>query len=293
MTGHGTRPAAVAGSFYPGGAADLARMVDDCLDEAERRWPAPDGATAAPLGVLVPHAGLVYSGPAAAAGWVALAGARPDVVVVVGTCHTAPWLDAVGVSPAERWSIPGGTVEVDAALASAIVSLGAPFVPDAAAHAGEHAIEVQLPFLSRLIPGARLVALTAGCDPHAAVTGGDALGALLADRRADGERVALAISTDLAHYPPAQVCESVTDRHLPGLEALDAQTVLATERELRAERAIGIDCGLCGLEATLTGLRALRGMGATRGTLLARATSADLPGSSRSRTVGYASLAFA
>jgi MEMO1 family protein len=295
VTGHGrgTRPSAVAGSFYPAEAAEVDRIVDACLDEAERRWPMRDDAPDAPVGVLVPHAGLVYSGSAAAAGWVALAGSRPDTVVVVGTCHTAPWLDAIGVSPAERWSIPGGAVEIDTGLASAIVSLGAPFVPDAAAHAGEHAIEVQLPFLARLLPGARLVALTAGCDPRAAVTGGDALGALLADRRAEGERIALAISTDLAHYPPAQICEAVTDRHLPGLEALDAAAVLATERELRAERAPGVDCGLCGLEATLTGLRALRGMGASRGTLLARATSADLPGSSRSRTVGYASLAFA
>jgi MEMO1 family protein len=295
MTGRGggTRPTAVAGSFYPEDPADVDRMVDACLDEAERRWPVPGDAPDAPIGVLVPHAGLVYSGAAAAAGWVALAGARPDTVVVIGTCHTAPWLDAIGISPAERWAIPGGTLEIDTGLASAVVSLGGSFVSDAAAHAGEHAIEVQLPFLARLLPGARLVALTAGCDPRAAVAGGDALGALLADRRAEGQRVALAISTDLAHYPPAPVCESVTDRHLPGLEALDAAAVLATERELRAERAIGVDCGLCGLEATLAGLRALRGMGATRGTLLARATSADLPGSSRSRTVGYAALAFA
>jgi hypothetical protein len=295
MTGaqRGTRQPAVAGSFYPGDAREMGRMVDRCLDEAERRWPMPAGTPAEPIGVLVPHAGLVYSGPAAAAGWIALAGARPDTVVIVGTCHTAAGLDRIGVSPADRWALPGGAVEVDAGLTAAVVALGAPFATDAAAHAAEHAIEVQLPFMARLLPLAQLVALTAGCDPQAAVTGGDALGALLADRRADGERIALAISTDFAHYPPAAVAEAVTDRHLPGLSALDAATVLAVEQDVRSVGSGGLDCGLCGLQATLTGLRALGGMGASRGVLLARATSADLAGSSASRTVGYASLAFA
>jgi AmmeMemoRadiSam system protein B len=295
MTGaqRGTRQPAVAGSFYPDDAREMERMVDRCLDEAEQRWPTPAGTPAEPIGVLVPHAGLVYSGPAAAAGWLALAGTRPDTVVVVGTCHTAAGLHAIGVSPAERWAFPGGAVTVDGCVTAAVVGLGAPFATDAAAHAAEHAIEVQLPFMARLLPLARLVALTAGCDPHAAMTGGDALGALLADRRADGERIALAISTDFAHYPPAAVAEAVTDRHLPGLCALDAAAVLAVERDVRSAGSPGLDCGLCGLQATLAGLRALRGMGASRGVLVARATSADLAGSSGSRTVGYASLAFA
>jgi len=289
----GTRQPAVAGSFYPGDTREMERMVDRCLDEAERRWPTPSDAPAEPVGVLVPHAGLVYSGPAAAAGWLALAGSRPDTVVVVGTCHTAPWLHAIGVSPADRWALPGGAVEVDAGLTAAVVALGAPFVTDASAHEAEHAIEVQLPFMARLLPLARLVALTAGCDPNAAMIGGDALGVLLADRRADGERIALAISTDFAHYPAAAVAEVVTDRHLPGLSALDATAVLAVERDVRSVGSAGLDCGICGLQATLAGLRALRGMGASRGVLVARATSADLAGSSGSRTVGYASLAFA
>jgi len=288
-----TRSPAVAGSFYPDDPGEVERIVDRCLDEAERRWPTPPGAPAEPIGVLVPHAGLVYSGPAAAAGWLALAGSRPDTVVVVGTCHTAPWLRAIGVSPAERWALPGGAVDVDAALASAVVALGAPFVANASAHATEHAIEVQLPFMARLLPRARLVALTAGCDPREAVTGGDALGALLADGRAEGERIALVISTDFAHYPPALVAEAVTERHLPGLTALDTAVTLAVEQDVRSEGSAGLDCGLCGLEATLAGLRALQGMGATRGVPLARATSADLAGSSRTRTVGYASVAFA
>ena len=292
MSGMRRRPA-VAGSFYPGDAASLDRLVDECLHDDPRALPRPSELPGEVLGVLVPHAGLVFSGGTAARGWAVLASAAPATVVVMGTCHTAPWLEGIAASPDGAWSIPGGDVEVDTGLRDAIVALGTPFVSEARAHATEHAIEVQLPFFRRLLPGARFVPLTVGCTPDAAVIGGDMAGRLVAERRLAGQRIAVAISTDFAHYPPHAIAEAVTAEHLPGLRALDIALVHEVERHLRTAGPIGVDCGLCGLEATLAGLAALRAMGATRGSLLARATSADRPGSSFSRTVGYASLAFA
>lgn len=289
----GSRRPAVAGSFYPSDQGDLEALIDESIAEGGHRHPAPPGAPTSPLGILVPHAGLVYSGPAAAVGWSALAGARPTTVVIVGTCHAASWLDGVAVSPAATWHLPGGDLAADTALAEAILSLSEPFVADADAHRDEHSIEVQLPFLRRLLPGTRFVAMTAGCAPSVAVEGGFTLGGLLAERRAAGETVAIAISTDFAHYPPQPIAEEVTTRHLPGLASLDPTAIHGVERQLRLAGPVGVDCGLCGLEATLVGISALRAMGATAGTLLARSTSADRPGSSRSRTVGYAALSFA
>ncbi|MCU0504557.1 MAG: AmmeMemoRadiSam system protein B [Chloroflexi bacterium] len=292
MTGTLRRPA-VAGSFYPADTASLERLVDECLREDPGSLPRPSDLPGEPMGVLVPHAGLVYSGGTAARGWAALAAASPATVVVMGTCHTAPWLDGIAASPDAGWSIPGGDLAQDAALRDALVALGPPFLSDARAHATEHAIEVQLPFLRRLLPATRFVPLTVGCTPDAAVIGGDMAGRLVAERRAAGERVVVAISTDLAHYPPRPIAEAVTAEHLPGLQSLDITQVHEVERHLRTAGPIGVDCGLCGLEATLAGLAALRAMGATKGALLARATSADRPGSSFTRTVGYAALAFA
>jgi hypothetical protein len=181
----------------------------------------------------------------------------------------------------------------DTELADEIVALGPPFVADAAAHRDEHSVEVQLPLLRHLLPDARFVALVAGCAPSTAVEGGFALGRVIARHRAAGERVTLAISTDFAHYPPQPIAEAVTTQHLPGLVALDPTAIHAVERGLRIHGPIGVDCGLCGLEATLVGVSALKAMGATAGTLLARSTSADRPGSSFGRTVGYASISFA
>ena len=294
MSGAGpTRRPAVAGAFYPADPDDLAALVEECLHADSRRIPRPAALPGLVAGILVPHAGLVYSGGTAATGWSALVSVDPSTVVIVGTCHTAPWLEALGVSPASAWSIPGAEVAVDGDLRDAIVALGGPFLVDARAHAAEHAIEVQLPFLRRLLPRARFVPITAGCTPDAAVIGGDMLGRLLAERREAGERIALAISTDFAHYPPQPIAEAVTTEHTPGLEALDIARVHDVERHLRTAGQVGVDCGLCGLEATLAGLAALRVMGATQGALIARATSADRPGSGFSRTVGYASFAFA
>jgi AmmeMemoRadiSam system protein B len=287
-----TRRPAVAGSFYPSDPDELRSLVDACIAEAPRPATAA-GAPGGLPGILVPHAGLVYSGANAAAGWLALAAAGCSTVVIVGTCHAAPWLEGIAVSPEASWRLPGGDMPTDVALALAIVALGSPFVADAAAHRDEHSIEVQLPFVRRLLPDVRFVALTAGCAPSVAVEGGFALGRLLADRRAAGERIAIAISTDFAHYPPRPIAEAVTTQHLPGLIALDPTAIHAVERGLRMHGPVGVDCGLCGLEATLVGISALKAMGATAGTLLARSTSADRPGSSFARTVGYASLSFA
>jgi AmmeMemoRadiSam system protein B len=292
MTGTPIRRPAVAGSFYPAAAADLDALVDECLAEAPRPATIAEG-TGGPIGILVPHAGLVYSGAGAAAGWRALAAAGCSTVVIVGTCHAAPWLEGIAVSPAAAWRLPGGDLATDAALADEILALGGPFVADAAAHRDEHSVEVQLPFVRRLLPDARFVALVAGCAPSVAVEGGFALGHLLARHRSAGERVAIAISTDFAHYPPRPIAEAVTTEHLPGLVALDPTAIHAVERGLRMHGPLGVDCGLCGLEATLVGVSALKAMGATAGTLLARSTSADRPGSSFSRTVGYAALSFA
>jgi AmmeMemoRadiSam system protein B len=286
------RRPAVAGSFYPSDPAVLDALVDACVADAP--LPASVAAGIPGLaGILVPHAGLVFSGANAGVGWRALAAAGCSTVVIVGTCHVAPWLEGIAVSPTSTWHLPGGDMAVDAALRDEIVALGGPFVADAAAHRDEHSVEVQLPFMRRLLPGARFVALTAGCEPSVAVEGGFALGHVLARHRAAGEWVAIAISTDFAHYPPRPIAEAVTTDHLPGLIALDPTAIHAVERGLRLHGPVGVDCGLCGLEATLVGISALKAMGATTGTLLARSTSADRPGSSVSRTVGYASLCFA
>ncbi len=155
--------------------------------------------------MLVPHAGLVYSGIVAAAGWRLLEMPPPDAsatVVILGTNHGAAWLDGVAAWETGAWRTPLGDLEVDADLARQILDLGLPFIVDRVAHHGEHSIEVQLPFLQTVQPAPRIVPLSVAVGVgDDAIAAGGRLGALLARHRAAGRRVVLAISSDMAHYP--------------------------------------------------------------------------------------------
>jgi AmmeMemoRadiSam system protein B len=252
----------------------------------------PGPATGAPLGILVPHAGLAYSGLVAAAGWRLV----PDdtTVVILGTNHTAAWLDDVGAWETGRWRTPLGEVAIDTALAAEICALGPPFGTDRAAHLGEHSIEVQLPLLQSVAPAARIVPLAVGAGTgRDAVAAGQRLGALLARRRAAGAPIVLAISSDMAHYPPADACVQVTAALLPAILGLLPDDLAREEAAVGRgpESGPGMACGMCGIEPAVLGLAALRAMGATRGVALASGTSADA-GADPRRAVGYLSVAF-
>jgi AmmeMemoRadiSam system protein B len=294
----GIRWPSVAGTFYPDDPAELSELVAELRGAAAGLPGAVVDRTEGrphPLGILVPHAGLVYSGVVAAAGWAVLGedpGRPPDTVVVLGTNHVAAGLHGVAVWPTGAWDTPTGVVDIDEDLAASILGLGAPFVADPESHRGEHSIEVQLPILLAVAPHARLVPLAVSTGTgQAAITAGERLGTLLADLRAGGGRVALAISSDMAHYPPADVCEQVTRDHLPLILALDAAGLAAREDGLRGSGMRGVSCGMCGIEPAVLGLSALRAMGAGEGAMLAAATSADAGGPSQ-RTVGYLAVRF-
>jgi hypothetical protein len=289
------RPTAVAGMFYPGDAAGLAVMVEELVAGAAAAFPTPAGLDPARVaGILVPHAGLVYSGMVAAAAWRLLAGrgeGLPPTIVLLGTNHGAAWLDGVGAWDRGPWRTPLGEVAVDHGLTDAVVALGPPFVSDPACHLGEHSLEVQLPFVTRLAPGSPIVALAVGAGTgRGAIAAGERLGHLLAERRAAGAPLLLAISTDMAHYPPATVAADVTGILEPSILRLAPETLATAEAELVRRRS-GVSCGMCGIEPAVLGLAALRAMGASPGLTLAAATSADAGGDPR-RTVGYLAVGF-
>ena len=286
------RQPAVAGSFYPEAPRALQALVRELLDGAARLPVAASPGPDQPVGLLVPHAGLVYSGVTAAAAWRLLEGHGALTVVVLGTNHSAWWLSGAGVWPDGEWATPLGPVAVDTGLAEAIVALGAPFAIDREAHVSEHSIEVQLPLLQTVAPDARLVPIAVSTGRgHAAIDAGRRLGGLLRARRDAGERIVLAVSTDMAHYPGAAAAEAVTDVLLPSLLAVDPAGLASRESAVREEDIPGLACGMCGIEPAVLGLSALRAMGATTVTRLAAATSADA-GSRPDRVVGYLALRF-
>jgi AmmeMemoRadiSam system protein B len=295
MSGPPRRPY-VAGMFYPDDPRRLRGLVDELAREARtksRRAAAegierPDPSIVA--GLLVPHAGLVYSGAIAALSWLLAAEVEPDTIVIAGTDHQG-WATGIGVWCGGPWTSPIGDVPVNDELASAIAALGEAFSRDDRSHDGEHSIEVQLPLIARLCPEARIVPMAVSPRLRSHARAGEMLGHLLSERRAAGERILLTASSDMAHYPRAQICESTDAELLQPLLRLDPDTLFELEGNVLGEGRPGLVCGLCGIDPVRVTLSALREMGASRGVLLGSATSADA-GGDPGRTVGYAAVAF-
>jgi MEMO1 family protein len=285
-----TRRPAVAGTFYPADPAQLAKLVDGLLAGATMAMRSRELDPSSVIGLLVPHAGLSYSGAVAALGWMLAGEIAPTTIVLAGTDHQAR-AAGVGVWMGGGWQMPLGTIAVDVELGRRIVALGPPFAADDDAHLAEHSIEVQLPLVARACPGARIVPLAVSPRLRGHTEGGGALGRLLAELRAAGERILIVASSDFAHYPPAEICREVDDRLLEPILRLDADALFELDRALGASNLPGLVCGMCGIDPARFVLAAVAEMGAARGLLLGKATSADAGGDPR-RTVGYAAAAF-
>jgi len=262
------REPAVAGAFYPAGARELASSVDLLLSAGAR--PARPA-----LGLVVPHAGYVYSG--AVAGAVYAGTSIPDRVVLLGPNHTGLGSSRVALSPAEAFRTPLGEVPRDEPLFAALLS--APGVlKDAAAHAREHSLEVQLPFLQRARKAP--FTLTALCLAHLSYRECEALAGALA--AAVKETPALVVaSSDMSHYLPAERARAVDQRALEPLLALDAAGLY---RRVHEE-----EITMCGVIPAVVMLIAASALGARTAELVRYAHSGEVS-LDEERVVGYAGV---
>jgi len=264
------RKAAVAGSWYPGTAPALVAAVDRHLAKTTRDMPGDLVA------LIAPHAGLMYSGPVAAHAYRLLRGRQFDVAVLVGPSHFVGF-DGVAVYPSGGFETPFGVASIDESCAGAL--LQTPAVKEhPAAHAREHSLEMQLPFLQRLAPGAPIVPLVMGyqrADTARAL--GDALASVLR-----GTRALVIASTDLSHYHDASVAARLDGVVIDCVSRFDAdglQDALAAEPN-----------HACGGGPTVAVMRAARALGARDAVVLNYADSGDVSGD-KSAVVGYMAAA--
>jgi AmmeMemoRadiSam system protein B/AmmeMemoRadiSam system protein A len=259
------RKAAVAGTFYPGESRVLRSVVNGFLEEARRR---PRADLRAPKALVVPHAGYVYSGAVAASSYARLRGlaGRISRVVLLGPCHRVA-VRGIALPETGAFETPLGVVEIDAEAVAAIAGLPG-VVASAAAHAQDHALEVQLPFLQQVLGAFRLVPLLVGQVDDVSV-------AHVIERLWGGEETLVVVSSDLSHYLPyAEACES--DR-----ATVDA--VLAFEPRIDHAHA----CGATPVNALIEVARR-HGLTPVKDDLR---NSGDTAGD-RHRVVGYAAIAF-
>lgn len=275
-----TRPALVAGRWYPGVADVLAQEVDQYLAAAQTSTPeSTEWSGLTDLAALVaPHAGLRYSGPVAACAYRELQGRALDVVVLVGPSHFIEF-EGVAASRADAFETPFGLVTVDEASVAALAAASPLICEQEAAHAREHSIEMQLPFLCRVRPHVPIVPLLMG--RQTAETASE-LGRVLAETFM-GRRVMFIASTDLSHYNDAPTAAALDQGVIERVEAFDPDA-LQEELERRPDHA-------CGGGALVAVMRAARLLGANRAQILRYADSGDVSGD-KSSVVGYLAAAF-
>ena len=267
------RPAAVAGTFYPGDPRTLAATVDRllvaaALDTDTDSEADADSGNIAPVAVIAPHAGYVYSGPVAASAYARIAPWKGTItrVVVIGPAHRA-YVTGLALSSADAFATPLGEIPVDRVAHEVLLRHPGVGVDDHA-HAAEHSLEVHLPFLQRALgDGWSLVPIVAGAADTGTVA--DALGAVWG---ADGTLVV--VSSDLSHYHDTHTARR--------LDLATAAAIVSGDWEhLDGERA-------CGAAPVRGALELARRHGETI-TLLDLRNSGDTAGP-MSRVVGYGSF---
>jgi MEMO1 family protein len=272
------RPAAVAGSWYAASAGALGRDVDSYLGAAV---PPPAGDIHA---LIAPHAGIMFSGPVAACAYKAAATQAYDVAVLVGPSHFVGF-DGVALYPEGAFATPLGPVAIDAAAGAAIAAADTVVRAAIGPHAREHSLEMQLPFLRRVLPQLPIVPLLMGHQTADTITRlAGALAAGLAGRRA-----LLVASTDLSHYYDADTAAALDTRVHDRVEAFDAAGLLAYfEGQPEGERGRRVGCGIGPAIAVMMAAQAL----GARDARVLRYAHSGLVSGDYTGVVGYLAAAF-
>lgn len=267
------REPVVAGGFYPGNPAELNAAVDRFLDAApEQKIPGPLFA------LIVPHAGYEYSGPAAAYSYKLLKGIEVDTVILIGPSHRLGF-DGASIWQTDAWKTPLGEVAVDTDLAKALAAEDPRLSFDANAHVAEHSLEVQLPFLQKVLKNFKIVPIAMGNPtPENARMLARAIYRHLSDKK-----VLVIVSTDLSHYYPDPVARKMDQK------ALD---LVADGDPGKLEKAIQArEVEMCGDGGVLALLEMAKMRGSAGIQVLKYTNSGDVTGV-KEKVVGYGAVAF-
>jgi MEMO1 family protein len=264
------RNPSVAGYFYPDSAAELKAMISKMVD---KKAPKEDA-----IGLLVPHAGYMYSGPVTGA--VVSRVKFKATFIIIGPSHSGLG-KPFSVMTEGTWRTPLGDVEIDTELAKKIVSVSDYLEKDEEAHRDEHAVEVQLPFLQYFKQDFRIVPIIIAGEGAAAYPeiGKDIARAVKALKR----EVVIMASGDMTHYEPHATAK---EKDLYAVEAMLKLDVPELTRRYQARRIT-----MCAYPPLVCVMTAVKELGATGGEMVKYQTSGDVTGDKES-VVGYAGVIF-
>ncbi|MFB3813293.1 MAG: AmmeMemoRadiSam system protein B [Terriglobales bacterium] len=263
------RMPAVAGHFYPAKPQALEREIAN--------YTHPSAEKLSALGCIVPHAGYMYSGHVAGAVYSRLE--LPRRYIIMCPNHTGMG-EPLAIMSDGDWLTPLGKARIDHDRAASLKRHCNLLAEDEDAHLREHALEVQLPFLQKLVPDFSFVPIAVGTGRYEAL---EALGAAIAETLAEtGDRILVVASSDMNHYESDQITRIKDRRALDRILALDPRGLydVVTTQHIT----------MCGFGPAVSMLTACKLRGATRAELVKYATSGDI-NNDRTAVVGYAGVA--
>jgi AmmeMemoRadiSam system protein B len=269
----------VAGSFYPARPKELQGFFKEFEKEE------PELLTGEPVGLLLPHAGYMYSGALAALGYRSLPKA-PKTVVVAGPSHYMSFR-GVSIFPGEAVETPLGDLAVDQEAVQVLMGSNDHIAEIPLAFAREHSVEVHLPLIKTYFPGAKVVPIVMGQGEQEAVE--PLTNALLT--LAKKEDFLFVASSDLSHYPDQKTAVKADREFLAALLTGNEKKVEGTDKDIMGRGYQEYHCTHCGREPVQVLLRYAKGRGADQVQLLKYRNSGDVTGE-RDRVVGYAAVAF-
>ncbi len=288
-----TRKPIVAGQFYPGRSDSCVAEIRECLQQGKINESLPETIVAG----IVPHAGWAFSGSLAAMVFSAIKQRhyKVDTFIIFGAAHgyygSLPAIYDEGI-----WSTPLGEASIDEELAASVLS-GNTAVIDTGAHAYEHSIEVQVPFIQYLFTDARILPILTAPNEQAILLG-EAVGNVIKQQQ---KKIVCIGSTDLTHYGPRygftpkgagadalQWASEVNDR-----EFIDFALNLQPQKMLTSAAE---NLNACGPGAAAAVVSAAKKLGKTKGLLLSHTNSNEVMlekmGTSSAEAVGYAAIVF-
>lgn len=276
------REPAAAGAFYPSERKKLAEQVDGFLAGAEKLK-----AEGRLLGLLVPHAGYLYSGQVAGWGFRQIEENDIETVILIGNSHHA-YFPGVAVYESGCFKTPLGEVEIDAGLAEKIINESNLIKADVSPHVREHSLEVELPFLQRTLKDFKIVPILMGNSD----LGDIEVLARAISKNIAGQNILMVASSDLSHYPVYEKANQADKKILEAILTGRAEKLEKTVKQLTAEKIPGSQTLLCAQQSVEVLMRVMAEAGVQDIKLLKYANSGDAPGGDKSRVVGYGAVAF-
>lgn len=271
------RRPAVAGAFYPANSTQLKNQIEGFFKNVKKEK--FDGRI---LGLIVPHAGYVYSGQVAAYGFKQLQGLSFDTIVIIGMSHGA-YFDGIAIYDSGYFQTPLGLVKIDTELADSLIKSHPKIKSLKSAHLNEHSLEVEIPFLQQVLKEFEIVPILMSNPSDFQILGKS----LILNSR--GKKILYVASSDMTHYPPYDIANKIDKVTLSLIEGMDIKELVSWLNKPH-EKCSTL---LCGSGAVLTLMLVAKEFGIERATILNYANSGDVPViGDKSRVVGYGAVIF-